>query len=818
MLERVLQPPGFRVCCLGAFKIVETQHETDLTPRGRKARALIAYLCLARQSGTRERLAALLWGDRGDDQARASLRQTLYEVRSLPGGDHLLNSERDTLAIGEHVSTDIAMILAAAQSGDLERLADVLSAWRGDVFEDLSGIDPSFDSWLGGERLRVADDLAAACTEAVRAGMARGEHDSARQVVNLLQHRDSANEGVLRLGLTLDSLCGDSAGLHRRYERFRELLRSELDAAPSGETQCLFRALTSSAVPAADSGSAKVAPNASGKTTLDARIPIPVSPVADDLADAPQRARGAGRGAKIAAIAAMVVFFAALALAIWRPFQKPSPPSQSLIAVLPFQNLSGDVRTRYFSDGMTEEIVDALLRTTQIRVVAPRSSFRLRNAGASKVANFLTATLVLSGSVQRNEDRVHVVAQLTDSTGAGIWSQTYDRTIAEAPSLQQDIAIQIADALNMRLSPSSLADAQKVNPAAYDHYLKGRDLFIQRDIPAALLELEQSVRLAPRFPRAWSTLAAARMAYNGYKLITEANNYDSSIERAAMLAAKRASMLDPNDGEALGVQAMVTSTSRLTEMDRLFARALKAEPNNTQLLNWYTAFLMLVGRNQEGADQMRRAYELDHLTPVIAWNFASDLLEQGQVQASKKVFELSRESGNLTDYFLLGAEYKLISHDWRGLAEYLRELPNYIRPADRAYLQLAEETAAALSADDSGKFAPLRARWVRRTLYENSADGARFLLALGDPGGALSLIERRVSWRRSMTLQDPGWDALFVPDLAPLRRDSRVPALLAKWGLFDYWRATNHWPDFCDEPGLPFDCRAEAAKFRRQKA
>src|ERR1700730_7214046 len=104
MLERVFEKPKFRVFCLGGLKLVEADSGADMTPASRKTRALLGYLCAVGKPVGRERLASLLWGDRGDEQARASLRQAIYELRSMLAGNHLLKMERDTVAIGDDVT------------------------------------------------------------------------------------------------------------------------------------------------------------------------------------------------------------------------------------------------------------------------------------------------------------------------------------------------------------------------------------------------------------------------------------------------------------------------------------------------------------------------------------------------------------------------------------------------------------------------------------------------------------------------------------------------------------------------------------------
>src|SRR5262249_9031212 len=232
--------------------------------------------------------------------------------------------------------------------------------------------------------------------------------------------------------------------------------------------------------------------------------------------------------------------------------------SEPLLAVLPFRNLNEGTASRYFSDGITQEIVDALLQVTEIRVSAPASSFALRNADTTRAATTLVATHELTGSVERHGSDLRVVAQLTDmDRNRVIWSHIYRTTVAQTPALQHHIAVQIANALDMRLSSQSLREAASIDPEAYDHYLRGRDLFRQRrDHLLAEKELETSVRLAPAFARAWSTLAAIRYLLAAWA--SETGEDSTPMLKEARNAANRALALNPNNGEALGVLAVIT--------------------------------------------------------------------------------------------------------------------------------------------------------------------------------------------------------------------------------------------------------------------
>ena len=808
LLERIFHEPKFRVCCLGGPKVIESGSGTDMTPTSRKTRALIGYLCIVDKPVGRERLATLLWSDRGDEQSRASLRQAVYELRSLLGGDHLVRVERDTIAAGDDVGTDVAAILAAARSGNLEQLADALSDWRGDFFEDLPSIDPTFDAWLQSERHRVHESLTQAAVESVQSGIARGEIGTARKIVNMLQQRDGTNEIVLRLGLRLDHLAGDLGALHRRYERFRELLKSELDAAPAGETQRLFHEL------AAGSSSSFQAPVPGGSVTAGpkedfpqavengASNPTPPS-IAHSTAEAlpdegvrhlPVRAWHRIGGA----ITLGIVILGVVAWVIWSSVHKAAPsPQEPLLAVLPFQNLSDDTGSRHVSDGLAGEIADALQRTTKIHVANTPAGLRSANASAPRA---LTATHVLSGSVERVGDRIRVIAQLMSiQDDSVVWSHAYDTAIARTSSLQHATALQIAGTLGSLLSSGSLGEARHPNAAAYDHYLNGRRLFLQNYPGAAAAELEKSVRLAPDFANAWATLAASRWLLATNALKQHDGRHDPSMANAARAAAERALKIDPNNGEAHGVFALLIPSTRLQEIETQLEKALRYEPNNAQVLGWHGEFLMYVGRNREALNDLTRAYVLDPSTPSVAPNLVLASLKTGRFEEGKEIIDLIgriRDTGSRSDIFSLELKYFLYRHDWFGLATWLSTVPDRSSPRVDAFIRLCRETAIAFATHENDKFGRLRDRW-RTEASVDSDVAVQFLSALGDSDGALEIVQSAVNSRRNdNVLTDPQWETLFVPDLRALRRDPRFPQLLTQWGLNDYWRTSNRLPDF----------------------
>lgn len=486
---------------------------------------------------------------------------------------------------------------------------------------------------------------------------------------------------------------------------------------------------------------------------------------------------------------------------------------EPLIAVLPFRNLNTGAASQYFSDGITQEIVDALLQVTDIRVAAPASSFALRNVGAAHTAKALAATHLLGGSVERHGSDLRVVAQLTDMDGNRVvWSRIYRTTVAQTPSLQHHIAVQVANALDMRLSRQSLKEAVHIDPVAYDHYLRGRDLFRQRRSPSmAAEELETAVHLAPAFARAWSTLAAVRYLETAWDLETGQNS--TPMLNEARSAANRALVLDPNNGEAFGVLAVISQGNWLA-VDHLFERGLRAEPNNTQLLNWHHTFLGSVGRQREAGDEIERAYEMDRLNPAIVYNTVTSLAERGAFERARQILEVGSEYCSPEVAFELRAQYLLATRDWRGLARHLNVLPPSLSQEFVPLYRLAAETSLALDHNNTSEIARLRTRW-RAIRSGDRIYGVTFLTLFGDTKGALGIIETAFApSKQGNIIAITESSALFLTNLPALRRDPAARVLMAKWGLFDYWRASNHWPDFCDEPGLPFDCKAEAYRLK----
>lgn len=235
--------------------------EDDLAPRGRKTRALVAILMLSEdRTATRDQLTGLLWGDRGEEQARASLRQALTELRTGELGDAgVLSIARDHVRLDAAVGCEVAAILAAAAARDFGALHELLPACGLPLLQGLDGICPAFDDWLAIERTRQVELVIDASLRAIAAEIDAGQAAQVGGVIGELERLDPGNEAIARLGLRADALAGQRGALHRRYRRLCDVLAREFGAEPSEETQALFRELQQ-ASPATVGGEARPPP------------------------------------------------------------------------------------------------------------------------------------------------------------------------------------------------------------------------------------------------------------------------------------------------------------------------------------------------------------------------------------------------------------------------------------------------------------------------------------------------------------------------------------------------------------------------------
>jgi serine/threonine-protein kinase len=311
------------------------------------------------------------------------------------------------------------------------------------------------------------------------------------------------------------------------------------------------------------------------------------------------------------------------------------------VAVLPFVNMSPDPDNEFFSDGLAEEILNVLTAIEGLRVAARTSafSFKGKSIEIGEIAKRLNVRHVLEGSVRKAGTRVRVTVQLVDaSSGFRLWSERYDRQLADIFDVQDEIARSIVDRLKVALGSGAGPRLVKVatgNVEAYQEYLKGRAMLYRRGpwIAIAVASFQKAVALDPDYAQAWAGLADAHtvLCYSGYRRPLE--DMPAAIE-----AANRAIVVDRSSEEAHNALACA---SLLWERDfvkaeREFLASLALNPRYIQARCWYGLFFLQwgVGRLSEGLTEITQAFRDDPLSSYAATVMSFGLATVGELDAA----------------------------------------------------------------------------------------------------------------------------------------------------------------------------------------
>src|SRR5262249_33210576 len=291
-----------------------------------------------------------------------------------------------------------------------------------------------------------------------------------------------------------------------------------------------------------------------------------------------------------------------------------TPPPHS-IAVLPFVNLSGDKEQEYFSDGLTEEILNSLARINELQVSARTSSFLFKGekADLGTIARKLNVGAILEGSVRRSGDTIRITAQLNNTlTGFHLWSQTYDQDLGDVLKLQSEIATAVAGALKVTLLGDVAARVElggTRNPIAFDAYLRGAKAYSSRrdtkDLPAAIAAYTEAIRLDPRYALAFAarSLAFSLVAGEAETAAAVREGYDK-----AQADARAALALAPDLAQAhLALAVYSDNTLDFTQANGEYERALALAPGNAQVLRVSGGFAANMGHFDTGIAAARRA-------------------------------------------------------------------------------------------------------------------------------------------------------------------------------------------------------------------
>jgi len=501
-----------------------------------------------------------------------------------------------------------------------------------------------------------------------------------------------------------------------------------------------------------------------------------------------QRARDTGRRtsrlAAGAGLAATLVVAAAGLFVLSRPHGTPAlagPPGQS-IAVLPFVNVSGAPQEEYLSDGISEELINALSKLPQLKVVARPSSFAFKgkNEDVRQIGQALQVATVLGGSVRRAANRLRVTAQLTDArNGYNLWSETYDREMGDVFAVEDGISHAIMKALQMHLvSEDSLTLLRRPthDVEAYDLYLKGRYFYDKAGfgpVQQALAYFQQALAHDSNYALAYAGIADA------YQRLT-ASTYLRPREGMpkARAAALKALALDPTLADAhasMGDQLCVYEWDA-SAAEREFRRAIELNPSLANAHYFYANCLVAHGRLAEALAEARRAHELDPLNPEVATARAWALYVARRYDEAIAVMQKS-----------LDLEPSL-AHGHMLLALPLAGNESYAEA-------LAEARKMAALAGDAPNFAGIlgyiagrageraEAQHILTALERRPPGNTAFAIALVHLG--LGHTDQALRWLQAAYEERAEWLVMVTPApcFDPLRPDPRFSALMRKIGI-----------------------------------
>jgi TolB-like protein len=309
------------------------------------------------------------------------------------------------------------------------------------------------------------------------------------------------------------------------------------------------------------------------------------------------------------------------------------------IAVLPFVNMSADPDNEYFSDGISEELLNVLARIPELKVAARTSAFAYKgsNVNISEIARDLKVANILEGSVRKSGNQVRITAQLIKADdGYHLWSDTFDRELTNIFAIQDEIATAIADALKVTLDIET-GDAGNLtgttSTAAYDAYLRGMNQWHLRtgaSLENAAALFEEAIAIDPQFAKAHAGLALTYAVIMDY---TEAPE-DEARARARQ-AAQQALSIDPKSIEA--ATALIYSTGKMDEQLAYAEQAIALNPSFATTHQWYGTTLALTGDLEASEQAYLRAFELDPRSRIINANLAGLYLSMNRFGEAEKV-------------------------------------------------------------------------------------------------------------------------------------------------------------------------------------
>jgi TolB-like protein len=493
------------------------------------------------------------------------------------------------------------------------------------------------------------------------------------------------------------------------------------------------------------------------------------------------------------------------------------PIPANSIAVLPFENLSSDQEQEYFSDGLTEELLNQLAQVNGLQVAGRTSSFAFkdRNEDLRAIGETLGVAHILEGSVRKNGNELRITAQLVKADdGYHLWSDTYDRELTDVFAIQDEIAEAVTTALSITIGAGDFGlPGMTRNIDAYDAYLqalRGYHDFSPTSVRRAIDQIELAVTLDPEFSRAWMLLTD--IYGNSGQFIPQ----NQRTEFPARIAEARASIREvtPDLPELRLVEAQeLIQDSQLVDAERVLLGYLDTTgASNAVAAAAYANLLSLVGRRQEALRYYQLARRLDPLRVETSWFLMQAYMGLGRYQEASDEIERGLTLDGM-DQFITGQKMFMgfQRNDPEEARRGLDAVGQFIASSPTPNGTLLQDWQYSL-ADLWMQGDNVRAlELIREFIRAPGRAGAAFTIAsqwatvLGDPQLALDLRNGKgevadfIGERRDVS-------ALWHPYASDMRKLPGFKEWLNELGVVNYWRSTGNWADLCHPVNDDFEC------------
>jgi serine/threonine-protein kinase len=451
-----------------------------------------------------------------------------------------------------------------------------------------------------------------------------------------------------------------------------------------------------------------------------------------------------------------------------------APMSEQSIAILPFVDMSEKKDQEYFSDGISEELIDLVTRGTSLRVPARTSSFffKGKQVTIAEIAKALSVTHVLEGSIRKSGSTIRVTVQLIRATdGYHLWSATYDRELKDIFKVQDEIAGAVVEALKSRLTaPAAVILGRPANPDAYSDYLLGKQFF-NRGNPAgfksAVESFHRAIALDPNYAAAYAGLAMAEAYW------ADNGGEPADVERA-LTNADQAIALAPNlaDGYVARGWLRISRKWDWAGAQADLEKALQLDAGDSTTERRYGSLMAALGRVPEGISAAKKAIDADPLSNAAWGNLGVYHNGLGQFVAARKALKRALEINpdSVYAHWNLGLTELLEGHADTALAEFPESNATAFHQAGIAMAQYSLHHAAQSQTALDALLATMTERWAYQIAEVYAWRGER---------------DQAFDWlRRAYTQHDGGLiQVKYDPLLTSLRSDARYAAMLRQMNL-----------------------------------